>query len=289
MSRGLDHVVHLVQDLDAAGEVYERLGFTVGARNRHPWGTENRIIQTPGFFIELLQVAEPGKIPPSEPGRLSFGAVNADFLARNGEGLSMLVLEGKDPAAEKAAFDAAGVGGFATFDFARTARKPDGREVEVGFTLAYARVPGEADFTAFTCTQHRPENFWSPDLQRHANGVAAVAGAVLVADDPGAHAGLVGVLCGVPLVPAGQGVYAAQTPRGRIEVMTRDSFAALHGVPAPGDAGLRLAAVRLRIPGAPEPGSPLDGRGIPQTPDAGRIVIPPGAAMGAVLVFEFGA
>jgi len=36
MARGLDHIVHAVRDLDAAADLYRRLGFTVGARNRHP-------------------------------------------------------------------------------------------------------------------------------------------------------------------------------------------------------------------------------------------------------------
>src|SRR5256885_12438117 len=49
-----DHIVHAVHDLDAVGDAYARLGFTVGARNRHPWGTHNRIVQFPGVFIELL-------------------------------------------------------------------------------------------------------------------------------------------------------------------------------------------------------------------------------------------
>ena len=35
MARGLDHIVHAVRDLDAAAELYRRLGFTAGARNRH--------------------------------------------------------------------------------------------------------------------------------------------------------------------------------------------------------------------------------------------------------------
>ena len=43
MARGLDHIVHAVRDLDAAAELYRRLGFTVGARNRHPWGTHKHI------------------------------------------------------------------------------------------------------------------------------------------------------------------------------------------------------------------------------------------------------
>ena len=99
MARGLDHIVHAVHDLDAAGEAYARLGFTVGARNRHPWGTHNRIVQFPGVFIELLAIGEPELIPPAKPRSVSFGAFTRAFLER-GEGLSMLVLEGKGAAAD---------------------------------------------------------------------------------------------------------------------------------------------------------------------------------------------
>ena len=45
MPQGIDHIVHAVRDLDAAGDFYRRLGFTVGARNIHPWGTHNRIVR----------------------------------------------------------------------------------------------------------------------------------------------------------------------------------------------------------------------------------------------------
>jgi catechol 2,3-dioxygenase-like lactoylglutathione lyase family enzyme len=62
MARGLDHIVHAVRDLDAAAALYRDLGFTVGARNKHPWGTHNHIVQFPGFFIEILTLAEPDKL-----------------------------------------------------------------------------------------------------------------------------------------------------------------------------------------------------------------------------------
>ncbi|HEX2538233.1 MAG TPA: VOC family protein, partial [Pseudolabrys sp.] len=35
MARGIDHIVHAVRDLDRAAELYRKLGFTVGARNKH--------------------------------------------------------------------------------------------------------------------------------------------------------------------------------------------------------------------------------------------------------------
>src|SRR6476660_9750844 len=94
MARGLDHIVHAVRDLDAAVALYRRLGFTVGARNQHPWGTHNYIVQLPGFFVELLTVAEASKLGDDDISRL-FGEFNRDFIAQ-GDGLSMLLLESKN-------------------------------------------------------------------------------------------------------------------------------------------------------------------------------------------------
>jgi catechol 2,3-dioxygenase-like lactoylglutathione lyase family enzyme len=69
VARALDHIVHAVRDLDAAAELYRRLGFTVGARNRHSraWGTQNHIVQLPDTFIELLAVTSREGIAPHEP------------------------------------------------------------------------------------------------------------------------------------------------------------------------------------------------------------------------------
>ena len=85
MQRALDHIVHAVVDLDGAADFYRKLGFTVGARNRHSWGTHNHIVQLPGFFIELLTVAEPEKFG-SDGFSTLFARFNQSFLARQ-EGL----------------------------------------------------------------------------------------------------------------------------------------------------------------------------------------------------------
>src|ERR1700744_6592983 len=99
MPHGLDHLVHAVRDLDAAADFYGRAGFTVGARNRHPWGTHNRIVQLKNCFIEILEVAEPEKIVAHAPRSFSFGAFNRDFLSRR-EGLAMRLLNSTDAAAD---------------------------------------------------------------------------------------------------------------------------------------------------------------------------------------------
>jgi catechol 2,3-dioxygenase-like lactoylglutathione lyase family enzyme len=108
MPGGLDHLAHAVRDLDAAAELYRRLGFTVGARNRHAWGTHNRLVQTPSFFVELLTVAEPEKLG-SDGFSALFGTFNRLFL-KDQEGLSLLILESSDAAADAARFRSAGIG-----------------------------------------------------------------------------------------------------------------------------------------------------------------------------------
>src|SRR4051812_15128019 len=94
MPKGLDHIVHAVRDLDAVADLYRRLGFTVGGRNRHPWGTQNHIVQLPGFFMELLAVVEPEKLG-GEGFAALFGTFNRLFLTRQ-EGLSFMMLESQD-------------------------------------------------------------------------------------------------------------------------------------------------------------------------------------------------
>src|SRR5262245_37882528 len=117
MPRGLDHIVHAVRDLDAAADLYRRLGFSVGARNRHPWGTHNHIVQLPGFFIELLTLAEPDKIGDDGFSRL-FATYNRDFAKRH-EGLSLLIVELTDADGDVAAFQASCISGSDYVQFER--------------------------------------------------------------------------------------------------------------------------------------------------------------------------
>ena len=120
MPRAVDHVVIPTLDLAAQATLYRRLGFQVGARNRHPWGTENHIVQFDGAFLELIGLGEGFEAPASDPGVFSFARFVAEFLARR-EGLAMLVLRSSDAEADRRAFAAKGLGDFQRFDFARRA------------------------------------------------------------------------------------------------------------------------------------------------------------------------
>src|SRR5262245_22198340 len=137
MARGLDHIAHVVRDLDKAAEFYRRLGFTVGARNRHDWGTENHLVQFRGFFIEILTVTTPEKLVGDGLPKL-FGQSNWRFLQAH-EGLSFLVLESTDAKKDARAFADAKIAISDAVHFEREGKRPDGSPVMVGFSLAFAR------------------------------------------------------------------------------------------------------------------------------------------------------
>jgi len=284
VARGIDHIVHAVRDLDAAAALYRSLGFTVGARNRHPWGTHNYIVQFPGCFLEFLTVAEPTLVPEHAPGHFSFGAFNREFLAR-GQGLSMLVLEGQGKA-DAAEFEKAGIADGQPFDFEREARRPDGVAIKVAFTLAFARDPAAPQVSFFTCQQHYPENFWNPAFQKHANGVAGVAGVVIVTNAPAAHRKFIESFVAAPATATADGLSVA-TPRGIVELVTPDVFTRRYGVAGPdARSSAKLAAIRFALTDASLMQSAPQLAGVAGLYAGNAAVIGADDAMGAVLVFE---
>jgi len=285
MPRGLDHIVHAVRDLDAAAELYRRLGFTVGARNRHPWGTHNHIVQLPGFFIELLTLAEPDKLGDDGFSTM-FAAYNRDFIAR-GDGLSLLILESQSAQEDEAAFRVAGVAASEVMRFEREARRPDGSAVKVGFSLAFAEDAHAPDIHFCICQQHFPENFWNPAFQKHANGVQGVAGVVMVADEPERHRSFMLAYTGSTNARADGDGFAIDLPRGAIAMMTPSAFVRRFGAAAPDTSrGARLAALRLAVRDRAAVQKALEQAGIAAAGAGGTLIVGPNAAMGAVLVFE---
>lgn len=286
MARGLDHIVHAVRDIDAAAGLYRRLGFIVGARNTHPhtWGTQNHVVQLPGFFIELLAVADTSGIAPHSARHFSFGAFNRDFLARE-QGFSMLVLSGRG-AADADQFRKEGIGDFALYDFEREGKHPDGTPVKVAFSLAFAADPGVTDIGFFTCQQHHPENFWNPAFQSHPNSAVDVAGVVVVADRPERHRQFFESFAG-GAADIRKESFAITTPRGAIEVTTPADFLRRFGVKPPDvSGGARLAALRLTV------AHPSRLQAVPELAGMAGLYVGNAAvigsedAMGAVLVFE---
>ena len=283
--RGLDHLVIGVRDLDAAGALYSKLGFKVGARNRHPWGTENRIVQFPGAFLELVTVGDADLIPAHGPRQFSFGAFVRDALAAQGEGLSMLVLESVDAQADAAAFKTAGIGDFEPFFFERQAKRPDGSEVRVAFQLAFAEDRKAPECGFFVCQQLEPQNFWNPAFQQHENGVTGLASAIVVTDEPAAHRAFLTAFTGGAEVLEGNADLVLTLPRGRIDVLDPEAAQAIYHI-EPDTTPARFLGFCVSVPDIEVVAQRLSAAAIPFAHGDERLVVPPEAAFGCVIAFE---
>lgn len=285
MPRGLDHIVHAVRDLDAAADFYRRAGFKVGARNTHPWGTHNHVVQFPGFFIEILTVGEPEKLVGEGLGRV-FGIANREFIAR-GDGLSMLALESANINADVEDFRQRGIGISPALPFTRDAKLPDGSTITVGFTLAFARDE-LSPHSGFFAIQHRdPAMFYKEELQQHANGASGVLGVVLVAENPADHHIFLKAFTGASDLHASSIGVMAHTPRGDIEIVEAVAFRDQFGVASRLDGeGASLKGLRLSVPDIDAVERALKSGGVASHRHMGRLVVPPQAAFGATLIFE---
>jgi catechol 2,3-dioxygenase-like lactoylglutathione lyase family enzyme len=285
MTRRIDHLVVAVHDLDKAADFYRRLGFQVGARNRHSWGTENRIVQLPGTFIELITVGEGAQIPPHGPGSFSFGAFVRDYLQHR-EGIAMLVLDSRDAKADAALFAQRGIGSFEPFHFERSGRRPDGSETKVAFSLAFAAEKSAPRAGFFVCQQHFPENFWNPEFQRHDNMALAVGAVVLAAPEPECYRPFLTAFTGVePSSPDSDDLSFALA-EAHLDVLTPDDAAEIYGsVEAEMDQP-SFVAFAVRVEEIARQARWLDAAEIPYQHIGSRLVVPASAAFGVAIAFE---
>lgn len=248
LSRSIDHLVLATHDLDGLAAGFAALGFSVGGRNRHPWGTENRLIQLADrTFLELITIGEGAKIAPRTPRDFSFGAFVADALSHGRTGLIMLALTGDDARADAAEFARAGLGEFAPFDFGRKGRKPDGSEVELAFSLAFAASKAMPDCGFFTCQHHYPENFWSDAAQLHAIGALGISRVTLIAENPADHHIFLSALSGAREIRATSTGIELQLGGARLEMLTAEGHAMRYGNSRAAKVEPRFAGFGIRV------------------------------------------
>lgn len=247
--RGIDHLVAAGRDLAALAAFYASIGFQVGPRNRHPWGTENHIIQFDGAFLELISVGAKANIPEPAPRQFSFGAFVRDYIA-GGEGLAMLALEGSNSVGDALQFRKQRIGDFEPFHFERQGTDAAGHPRVVGFSLAFAKMQDAPRAGFFTCQQHFPQNFWSEARRRHANGVTGIASVTLVAEDPSDHHEFLGAFIGQREMRAVSGELELDTGRGLVSVLSPALFRHRFGETPPlkPGAGAQFGAITFSVP-----------------------------------------
>ncbi len=285
MPRAIDHLVIAARDLTAQAELYRRLGFQLGARNRHPWGTENHIVQFDGAFLELIGLGEGFAAPAPAPGLFSFAGFVSAFLKKR-EGLAMLVLRSRDAEADRRQFEADGLGDFARFDFARKARRPDGGEVEVAFSLAFAASAALPEAGFFVCQQRFPENFWSRAAQVHPNGARGIAGLAIAHENPREAADFLSRFVGAGAARRDGRGFVVEADGAAIECRPRAALAERYGASAIGADGPPIALARIAVADLTATRALLEAGGVGFRERDGALVVGAGEAMGAALVFE---
>jgi hypothetical protein len=143
------------------------------------------------------------------------------------------------------------------------------------------------DVGFFTCQHRYPENFWNPAFQNHPNTATAVAGVVLVADNPSDHHIFLEAFAGQRDLLATSAGLSIKTPRGEIQVMQPDAFRDRFGVEPPDTArGARLAALRFAVSDLDVVTERLQAESIASSSRMGRIMVDPDTGLGATLTFE---
>ena len=285
--RPIDHVVVAVRDLEAARAVWARLGFTMTPVAHHPFGTANALIQLDGNYIELLAVADPAAIPEPGEGVYSFAAFNRDFLTRR-EGASMLALQSRDAAADRADFEAHDLPTYAPLSFRRLARNPKSEDLEVAFSVTFtsdARIP-DAGF--FTCQHHNPDRFWWPEYRRHANGATSIDALVMVGRDPADYHIFFTWLTGQHDMRSDSLMVSFDTGGGKVEIVTPVASKAMYGVEVEVNPKPRFVAMRIATSDLAAAAVTLRGNGVPFVERMGRLVVPPDEACGVALAFVEG-
>lgn len=222
MPRALDHLVLATRDLPGLAARFDDLGFTVGARNRHPWGTENHIIQFRSTFLELIGLGDGYRPQSLSDEAYPFAGFLERYLERNESGLAMAVLRSTDAGADAALFAQKGLGEGRLLPFSRSARGPDGSDRTVAFTIAFAATASMPGIGFFTCEQHRPENFWNPAFQDHPNGAVDLTGFTIVAERPEEHAAFLSGFAAQPDVVRESEAITVALDGGQIVVVRPD-------------------------------------------------------------------
>jgi hypothetical protein len=280
--RGLNHLVLTGHDLDRMRAHYEALGFTLAPRGRHPFGTDNAVIQLHGCYLELLAVARPADVPEHGTNSFSFAAFNRDYVARH-EGFAMLVFDTPDARADIAAWQKPWIKTYEPFDFQRAAKLPSGEDITVGFSLAFTRAPTAPWIGLFACQHYRPDYYEQERYLAHDNTAQSVSEVWISGDGALALSDFMAKLTGLEAKREGGGKIVFATRTGDLILATPQAFAAAFGeAPPHPEDGPHLAGLTIGCRDL----STLQGRNL--TTVGNRLVLPAKRNFGTALAFMEG-
>jgi catechol 2,3-dioxygenase-like lactoylglutathione lyase family enzyme len=276
---GLDHVVVVVRDLDAAAKTWENLGFTVSPRGTHSehMGTGNYTMMFGEDYLELLGVLTPTE--RNAPTRA---------LLEKREGIERAAFTTLDAAAGVAELQARGIAATGPIDFSRPVDLPDGRKTDAKFqTFLWPLDQKPAGMRIFACQHYTRDAVWIPYLQKHRNTVQRIIQVMLVSKEPKAAAEQMGRLIERPVTTEADGTFLVESggSRGVFVFLDRVTLEKRYvGVPLahlPDDGAVALVLQVGDLAAAKVAVAPAGGVVKPNC-----VVVPPAAANGVMLVLQ---
>lgn len=273
--KGLDHVVVMVDGIDAAEAAYRRLGFQVQPRGFHrKLGTANHLMIFDKDYFEILGIVEDTE----------FNAERRAWL-KNGGGLANVALatDGAD-----LAFDA----------FRKAGLQPDAplffdRAVEVGGKMEHAkfrtvRIPktNMPVVGFFVCEHQTPQFVYRPEWAKHPNGARGISGVTVIAEDPAKWTAELEKYFGPGSARREGDGLVANTGTQPVRYLTRKDYAARYPGVEPVRPGDHPALLSVRVDSLAACEALLVRNGVRIVkPDPGRLIVPPSEA--AHLTLEF--
>jgi catechol 2,3-dioxygenase-like lactoylglutathione lyase family enzyme len=196
MLKGIDHLVIVVPELEAAVASYRGLGFTVVPGGRHPIGTHNALIAfADGSYLELIAFFEP-HAQHRWYQRLQQGGGLIDFC-----------LQTDDLAGDARAFRGAGVALADPRPLSRV--RPDGYELRWVLSIPDAH----AGVAPFLIEDETPRDERVPRATTHANGATGIQLVMVAVSDVAMVRGWFERVPGAKVIPVDRADLAAAGAR----------------------------------------------------------------------------
>lgn len=271
----LDHVVvNARDDMDRAADTYRRLGFTLTERGYHSLGSMNHLAMFGTDYLELIAVPK-----GATTGRMDL--LNFPF------GLNGLVFGSEDSAVTYGELAKAGVPVEAPVEFTRPVKVGD-KEHDARFRTVRMKAGVVPYGRVYYCHHFTRDLVWRDEWRHHANGVVAVARALIVEPDPAKGAKLYADMFGADSVRDIKGGKTVVVGNSRFDIVTEAELEAQFGdaVPDPEGRPAYMAGLTFRTLSVAKAARALqEGRISGVVQSAGRLVVPAKQAVNAVLEF----
>ncbi len=273
--KGLDHVVVMVDGIDAAHAAYGKLGFQVQPRGFHKkLGTANHLMIFEKDYFEILGIVEDSP----------FNAERREWL-KDGGGLANVALatDGSDLAFD--AFKAAGLQPDAPLFFDR-AVEIAGKTEHAQFRTVRIPKTHMPVVGFFVCEHLTPQFVYRAEWAMHPNGARGILGVTVIAEQPAKWIPELEKYFGAGSARRAGGGLVVDTGTQPIHYLARKDYAARYPGITPVRPGDHPALLSVRVANLAACEALLKKNGVKLLkPDAGRLLVPPSQA--AHLTLEF--